>query len=85
MLQWRDHSRETALDELLRLEGRGLYAESPCGGCSSPYPLYRCTDCFGGQLFCQECIVSMHRRSPFHIIEVSSPFMLHHAVSNLIL
>lgn len=75
MLQWRDYSRELALDEMLWLEGRGLYAESPCGGCSFPSPLYRCTDCFGGQLFCQECTVSMHSRSPFHIVEVSRPFI----------
>jgi len=71
MLQWRDYSRELALDEMLRLEGRGEYAGLPCGECSAPCPLYRCVDCFGGELFCQGCIKSMHQRSPFHIVEVS--------------
>ena len=70
MLQWRDYSRELSLDEMLRLEGRGVYTGSPCGECSAPSPLYRCTDCFGGELFCKACIRSMHQRSPFHVIEV---------------
>jgi len=70
MLQWRDYSRELALDEMLRLEGCGLYAGSPCGECSAPSPLYRCTDCFSGELFCQACILLMHQRSPFHIVKV---------------
>jgi len=38
MLQWRDHSRELALDEMLRLEGRGAYAGLPCGGVLPPAP-----------------------------------------------
>jgi len=71
MLQWKEFSRELALDELLRLEGRGAYGGSPCGECSASCPLYRCMDCFGGELFCQKCMVSMHRRSPFHVVEVS--------------
>jgi len=74
MLQWRDLSHEMALEEMLRLEGRGVYAGLPCGECSST-PLYRCTDCFGGELFCQQCTLAMHRRSPFHIIEVSDLFI----------
>jgi len=82
MLQWRDHSRDLALDEMLWLKGRGLYADSPCGGCSAHRPLYRCTDCFGGQLFCQECTVSMHWRCPFHIIEVSYSFFLYQEMLN---
>jgi len=71
MLQWRDYSRELALEEMLRLEGRGDYAGSPCGGCSAPCPLYRCKDCFGGELLCQECMLSKHQHNPFHTIEVS--------------
>ena len=76
MLQWRDHSRELVLDEMLWLEGRGLYADLPCGECFSPRPLYRCKDCFGGQLFCQGCIAATHCRSPFHVIEVSNSLIL---------
>ena len=75
MLQWRDLSREMALDEMLRLEGQGVYARSPGGECSSPPPLYCCTDCFSGELFCQQCTLAMHRHSPFHIIEVSDLFI----------
>lgn len=71
MKQWRDHSRELLLDEMLRLEGRGNHAEAPCGECSALHPLFRCTDCFGHELFCQRCILSTHQRSPFHTIEVS--------------
>ena len=52
-------------------------------GCSSPDLLYRCTDCFGGWLFCQECIGSMRKHSPFHITEVSSPFTPCQAVPSL--
>jgi hypothetical protein len=70
MLQWRDYSRDTVLEEMLRLEGRGVYAGSLCGECFTTSPHYRCTDCFGGELFCQKCTLSMHRRSPFHIVEV---------------
>ena len=71
MLQWWDYSRELALDEMLWLEGRGLYVDSACGECLALCPLYCCKDCFGGQLYCQECMVATHRRDPFHIIEVS--------------
>jgi len=70
MLQWRDHSRKLALDEMLRLEGRGAYVGLPCGECLATCPLYRCTDCFGGELFCQKCTLAVHQRSPFHVIEV---------------
>ena len=53
-------------------EGWGLYADSSCGECSAPCPLYRCKDCFGGQLYCWECIVAMHHCVPFHITDLSS-------------
>ena len=76
MLQWRDYSCEQALDEMLWVEGRGLYADSSCGECSAPCPLYRCKDCFGGQLYCRECIVATHHCGPFHITEVSKSSIL---------
>ena len=71
MKQWREYSHKLALDEMLRLEGWGTHSSAPCGECSGPHPLYRCTDCFGHELFCQHCILSTHWCSPFHIIEVS--------------
>jgi hypothetical protein len=75
MLQWRDYSPELALDEMLRLDGWGAYSGSPCGECLAPRPQYRCMDCFGGELLCLKCILSMHQHSPFHIIEVC--FFIH--------
>ena len=75
MMQWRDYSRELALSEMLRLEGRGGYAGSPCGECSAPSPLHRCTDCFGCELFCEQCTLLIHQRNPFHVIEVSDLFI----------
>ena len=72
MKQWRDYSRELVLDEMLRLEGRGTHVEAPCGECSALHPRFRCTDCFGHELFCQRCILSIHQRNPFHTIEVCS-------------
>ena len=53
-------------------EGWGLYADSSCGECSAPCPLYHCKDCFGGQLYCWECIVATHHCGPFHITDLSS-------------
>jgi len=76
MKQWREYSRELALGEMLRLEGRGTHAGAPCGECSEPHPLYRCTDCFGHELFCQRCILPTHRRNPLHTIEVSDSLAL---------
>jgi hypothetical protein len=80
MLQWREYSCELVLDEMLRLEGWGAYAGSPCGECFAPSPLYHCTDCFGGELFCQACIRLMHRCSPFHIVEVCQFYSSSHTV-----
>jgi hypothetical protein len=72
MRQWTEYSRRVALDEMLRLEGRGAYTKTPCGECSAPHPDYRCTDCFGHDLFCKPCILATHRRTPFHTIEVTT-------------
>ncbi|KAG1877410.1 hypothetical protein F4604DRAFT_1880388 [Suillus subluteus] len=66
------HERETYLLELIRLEGRGDYAfRKTCQGhneCASE-PAYRCQDCFGTELYCQECTVNRHRENPLHKIE----------------
>jgi len=75
MKQWTEYSRGLALDEMLRLEGRGAYTRTPCGECCAPHPLYRCTDCFGPELFCKPCILATHRRNPFHTVEVRSSFV----------
>jgi hypothetical protein len=61
--------RDNYLQELLRLDGRagaGYY----CGLCQANGPAYRCENCFGGLMFCQGCIVSLHACMPLHRIEV---------------
>lgn len=47
--------RQAFLDETLRLEGRGNSGIS-CR-CGLAAPLFRCRDCFGTQMFCQECVL----------------------------
>ncbi|KAJ7030300.1 hypothetical protein C8F04DRAFT_961867 [Mycena alexandri] len=67
--------RDETLDEWLRLEGRGSakFYET-CGECKAPNPRFRCArqTCFGPGLYCESCIVKLHRQSPTHMIEVWS-------------
>jgi hypothetical protein len=70
MAQWVSHSRGSTLDELIRMEGRGSYIQSICAECSKPQPTLRCEDCFGRELFCQDCVVKLHIRNPLHHIKV---------------
>lgn len=59
------------LAELLRLEGRGKAAfQTSCHHCLEGTPEFRCTDCFGQDLFCQGCLVSRHEVNPLHRVEV---------------
>ncbi|KAG2033360.1 hypothetical protein BDR03DRAFT_935695 [Suillus americanus] len=66
------HERKTYLLELIRLKGRRDYAfRKTCQGhneCASE-PAYHCQDCFGTELYCQECTVNRHRENPLHKIE----------------
>ncbi|KAG1844600.1 hypothetical protein F4604DRAFT_1884427 [Suillus subluteus] len=66
------HEHETYLLEHIRLEGHGDYAfRETCQGhneCTYE-PVYRCQDCFGTELYCQECTVNRHRENPLHKIE----------------
>ncbi|KAF9545568.1 hypothetical protein CPC08DRAFT_769836 [Agrocybe pediades] len=60
--------------EFLRLEGRGDAAtQSVCAGadCSTPMEKYgfRCRDCFSFQLYCEECMVHIHKTNPLHSIQ----------------
>jgi hypothetical protein len=34
---------------------------------------FRCLDCFGHGMYCQQCIVSLHMLNPLHHIEVRNP------------
>jgi len=70
MAQWVSHGRASTLDEMICMEGRGSYIRSICAECSKPQPTLRCEDCFGGELFCQDCIVKLHICNPLHSIKV---------------
>lgn len=81
---WKNNSRQSYLDELLRWEGRGEFMhEDSCLDCiarghKAVKPEFRCLDCFLPDLVCQSCCVRRHRMHPFHAIEVCSH---HFAVS----
>lgn len=73
---WKELHRQTYLDEMMRLEGRGDFRTSTaCPDCMLHgrdvvgAPVYRCRDCFMPDLVCQSCCVSRHRFHPFHHVE----------------
>jgi hypothetical protein len=66
--QWMPE-RDNYLQELLRLDGRAGLGGN-CGLCHAEGPEYRCEDCFGGSIFCQQCTVNLHACMPLHRIEV---------------
>lgn len=82
MLSWvADGQQQQFLDEFVRLEGRGDYLKGACESCrpshgelescSVPgHAIYTCEDCFGTFMECRECILSTHRRLPFHRVKV---------------
>lgn len=73
------HERDTFVQEFLRLEGR-TYPDAADAGCPGISPelfcgqdaLFRCPQCFDPRLFCQECVVLLHRALPLHVVEVMS-------------
>jgi hypothetical protein len=72
MRPWRD----LFLQEIIRLEATGG-RPLRCAACSEPADL-RCQDCFGLDLFCQDCLVETHIRQPFHRVEVCLSPSPHH-------
>ncbi|OSC96771.1 hypothetical protein PYCCODRAFT_1472340 [Trametes coccinea BRFM310] len=57
------------LDELLRLEGRGDFADHPCNKCGLVTDqVYRCIDCQDLALYCRRCVIDAHSRHPIHRI-----------------
>ncbi|KAJ6544870.1 hypothetical protein DFH09DRAFT_928032, partial [Mycena vulgaris] len=56
----------------VRGEGRGApeFYEK-CGECREPAPLFRCARqaCIGPGMYCEECIVKLHRQLPTHMLE----------------
>ncbi|KAJ7092018.1 hypothetical protein B0H15DRAFT_922120 [Mycena belliarum] len=64
--------RDEALDEMLRNEGRGLpHLYGTCGECKAADPLFRCArqTCIGPAMYCEPCIVKLHRQLPTHTVE----------------
>ncbi|KAJ7729886.1 hypothetical protein B0H14DRAFT_3518191 [Mycena olivaceomarginata] len=55
---WVANYRDDYLRVLVSREG--FMGEEPCCPCSKPAK-YRCSECYGGQLFCRECLVEAHR------------------------
>ncbi|KAL0566541.1 hypothetical protein V5O48_015475 [Marasmius crinis-equi] len=72
---WMEKYRDTYLDEMLRNDGRGDFTLANCVDCLSraakdpPPGIYRCKECFLGDLTCQECCVRRHRQNPLHRIQ----------------
>ncbi|KAJ7705920.1 hypothetical protein B0H16DRAFT_1345957 [Mycena metata] len=67
------YHRDETLDEMLRLEGRGSAdVYRACAGCKCADPVYRCArqTCVGAAMYCEPCIVNMHRALPTHSVEM---------------
>jgi hypothetical protein len=58
------------LEELIRLEGRGIFTDGKCELCRK-VGVYRCVDCLAVQFLCTGCMSRVHSFNPFHVIEVS--------------
>ncbi|KAJ7082100.1 hypothetical protein B0H15DRAFT_785941 [Mycena belliarum] len=72
---WVTNYRDETLDEMLRLEGRGNAAfHAKCAFCKRPDPLFRCArqTCLGPGMYCEVCIVDIHRQLPTHMVEMWS-------------
>lgn len=67
---WIPHQDEY-LRECIRRDGREGRPDV-CQRCQEGPGVIRCEDCFGGEILCEECTVSVHHRLPLHRIEVSS-------------
>ena len=69
LLAWSRLDREDYLSELLRLEGRCGVSEN-CLSCRRQPAQFRCDDCFGLGMYCQECVVVRHGNNPLHRLKV---------------
>lgn len=76
MKEWLEVDRSIFLAELLRLEGRGPLSGHLCSCGNSRPAEYRCTDCFGGRMACQSCILTWHAGLPLHRTEVRLIFCI---------
>ncbi|KAJ7141824.1 hypothetical protein C8R46DRAFT_1233533 [Mycena filopes] len=68
---WRA-KRDTYISAILRSYGPACANTSVCPGCggaSKLVPRFRCRECFGGVLYCKNCIVGRHRENPLHRLQ----------------
>ncbi|KAK7033875.1 CxC2 domain-containing protein [Favolaschia claudopus] len=62
--------RDIYLGIMLRRDGCRNAARETCRRCNvSADPRYRCRDCFGDDMLCQDCVVDRHAENPLHRIE----------------
>ncbi|KAG2743102.1 hypothetical protein P692DRAFT_201841926 [Suillus brevipes Sb2] len=52
---------------MICLEGR--VSMGSCLECDGPNPEYKCRDCFGSELHCSDCILSVHVHHPLHRLQ----------------
>ncbi|KAF7331973.1 CxC2 domain-containing protein [Mycena kentingensis (nom. inval.)] len=70
MRKWRDSHRDVFLEQLLWLDGRGLYRNiAKCSACGAHDPSFRCRECTNSGFLCQDCIVVAHYHNPYHWVE----------------
>ncbi|KAJ7052468.1 hypothetical protein C8F01DRAFT_1332164 [Mycena amicta] len=67
---WAESHRDQYLRILLWRDGRGEFT----GGCrrcrdESRPAIWRCQECFGGALLCEECLREVHQEHPLHRVE----------------
>ncbi|KAJ8503496.1 hypothetical protein ONZ45_g10817 [Pleurotus djamor] len=70
--EWVDNVREEYLLELVLLEGPAQSNLTQCDRCLEDIEeggLYRCKECFFGQLLCRMCLIETHEDNPLHSIE----------------
>jgi hypothetical protein len=56
---------------MIRLDGRAGKG-GVCYLCKAAEPAFRCEECFGGEMYCQGCMVDVHATMPLHRIEVNT-------------
>lgn len=60
--------RESFLQLLLELEGQS--PDGSCKQCGTSNGRFRCSDCIGDSVHCQNCVLKQHKLLPFHRIKV---------------
>jgi hypothetical protein len=77
-LPWRDTYLECLLDSEAR-PNNGL-----CDSCKRENGTFRCLDCFGDTIHCQNCCLTIHRHQSFHrILEWSGKYFFKSSLQKL--